>query len=226
MGTPRVTAAELAAAIEVGRPGRAPLRRDAGLPAQQTSLLEETGSATSEIGSACHVTPTAAQYDPRSPAPVRDGTASGASLSFVVPGEPRGKGRPRFQLRKGRDGQNFIHKHTDDRTLSYEAKIGHLGGLAMAGRQPFERGTPLRCTVLATYAIAASWSKKKQAAALAQAIRPTKKPDGDNILKTVGDALNSVAWADDVDVVEWVLVKVYGTTPSLRITIKQVEVPA
>ena len=188
-------------------------------------MLEE--EALTHAEEVCHVTPTSTSRTNEAPASQSCAVcaAPGPDLSFSVPGEPRGKGRPRFQLRKGKDGGNYIHKHTDDRTLSYEAKIGHLGSLALAGRPPFERGTPLRCTVVATYSIAASWPKKRREAALAKIIRPTKKPDGDNILKTVGDALNGVVWVDDVDVVEWVLIKVYGDLPSLRVTIKPVEMP-
>ena len=41
-------------------------------------------------------------------------------------------------------------------------------------------------------------------------IKPTKKPDADNIVKIICDALNGVAYKDDTQVVELDFKKVYG----------------
>lgn len=59
---------------------------------------------------------------------------------------------------------------------------------------------PVKVTVDAEFPIPKSWSKKKKASAN----YASKKPDIDNIIKSVFDGLNGVAWSDDamVSIVE------------------------
>lgn len=59
---------------------------------------------------------------------------------------------------------------------------------------------PVRLTVIATFAMPASWSKKKRAALLHR--HHTQKPDMDNIEKAIGDGLNRIAWVDDAQIAE------------------------
>jgi Holliday junction resolvase RusA-like endonuclease len=102
------------------------------------------------------------------------------TVIIELPGEPRGKGRPRFVRRTG-------HAFTPQKTAS-EACLRHEAALAMADRPPFEGA--LRVRVAAYFGVPASWSTKKQIAAIAGAIRPAKRPDLDNIVKMF-DALTS-----------------------------------
>jgi hypothetical protein len=81
---------------------------------------------------------------------------------------------------------------------------GHPRG---KGRPLF--GGPLRVRVTALYAVPGSWSAKKQREALAGIIRPTGKPDWDNLAKVL-DAFNQVVWADDAQVVDGRIVKAYS----------------
>ena len=53
---------------------------------------------------------------------------------------------------------------------------------------------------------------------------PAKKPDIDNIAKTVLDALNSVAYRDDTQVVELQLRKQYSEKPRVEIYMEELEV--
>lgn len=130
---------------------------------------------------------------------------------IVLPGPPRGKGRPRFAMRGGRPGT-----YTDEKTRSYEGALRLAGAQAMAGAAPIDGA--LRVIVCATFPVPASWSKPKRERALAGAVRPTGKPDADNLLKVM-DALNEVVFRDDAQVVEAVVAKVYGRVPSLRIEV-------
>ena len=66
--------------------------------------------------------------------------------------------------------------------------------------------------------IPASWSKKKAEAAKKDAIRPTTKPDLDNILKMM-DALNGVAWKDDAQVVSVLIQKYYSEAAGMSVYI-------
>lgn len=65
-----------------------------------------------------------------------------------------------------------------------------------------------------------SKSKKFKNAALLGEIRPTKKPDCDNIAKNINDALNGIAYVDDAQIVKDIIEKRYSVTPRVEITIK------
>lgn len=71
-----------------------------------------------------------------------------------------------------------------------------------------------------------SWSNKKKEQAKSAAIRPTSKPDMDNLLKHVKDCLTSLSfWHDDKQVVEYLpgIGKYYddGQGPRWEIEIRQ-----
>lgn len=128
-------------------------------------------------------------------------------ISFFVPGEPRGKGRPRFvQGRK---------PYTDARTEQAERAVAWECRKAMAGRPPLEG--PLELRVYALYAQPASWSKQKKEALYWK----TSKPDLDNIVKLVKDALNKVAWLDDAQVVSLAAWKHYSTELGVEVQIRE-----
>lgn len=138
-------------------------------------------------------------------------------LTFTVPGQPQGKGRARASMRNGR-----IHMHTPEKTAAYENRVALFGVQAMAAAGMKPMGGPLRLTVAAVFAVPASWSKAKRAAALAGQGH-TSKPDIDNVVKAVADGLNGVAWADDSQVCAIACRKTYGAEPGLTVTVEQAE---
>jgi len=129
-------------------------------------------------------------------------------LAFTVPGTPIAKGRPRAGTVAGR-----VRLFTPAKTVAYEGLIALAAEKAMDGAAPYLG--PVSLTVTATFAIPASWSKKKQAAALWH----TGRPDGDNLLKAVGDGLNGVVWKDDSQVASARIIKCYGDVPGLTVEI-------
>lgn len=131
-------------------------------------------------------------------------------IVFVVPGEPVGKGRPRA-FRMG----NGIRMHTPEKTTRYESLVALAARDAMAGRAPLEGPVAFDLTLVTVPP--ASWSKKKRAAALAGEIRPTTKPDWDNVGKAICDALNGIAFLDDKQVTDACVRKRYGETPGARV---------
>jgi Holliday junction resolvase RusA-like endonuclease len=52
-------------------------------------------------------------------------------------------------------------------------------------------------------------------------LRPTKKPDYDNVQKIVGDALNQVAYKDDSQIVDSRVQKFWSYTPKIFVTIQE-----
>ena len=133
-------------------------------------------------------------------------------ITIEMPGEPGGKGRPRF-TRAG-------IAYTPSKTRSYEASLAWTAAAAMKGAPPMEG--PLVLTVEACMPIPTSWSGKRQRMAAAGEIRPTTRPDVDNIMKCC-DSLNKIVWRDDAQVVDIRCVKRYAERPLLRITIASAE---
>lgn len=66
-----------------------------------------------------------------------------------------------------------------------------------------------------------SWSKKKQEEAIGD--YHIKKPDTDNLVKGVFDALNKIAWNDDNQVAKVTAVKLYGERPGIEISISTLK---
>jgi len=131
-----------------------------------------------------------------------------SSVVVELPGEPRAKGRPRF-------GNG--HAFTPQATRNYENDLRFMAKRAMQGRVLFEG--PVRVEILALFSVPKSWSKIKQVRALMHTIRPTGKPDLDNIFKVV-DALNGIVWRDDSQVVNATIIKKYSDQPRLRIEVE------
>lgn len=127
-------------------------------------------------------------------------------------GEPRGKGRPRF-ARMG----NAVRTFTPAATRSYEATLRLAAQDVMGDRAPL--AGPLAVSITATFPIPKSFSRKRRAAAIDGAERPTKKPDADNLMKTI-DSLNQVVWDDDAQVVDATVRKIYGERPALLIEVR------
>lgn len=133
-------------------------------------------------------------------------------MEFEVMMEPRGKGRPRF-TRSG-------HAYTPAETTAAEKKIA-AAYWVLQERSYYERNVPIALHVEAYFPIPQSWASKKTEAALAGDWFPTKKPDGDNILKLVADALNKAAYYDDSQIVYMTIKKKYANHGFLRIRIEE-----
>lgn len=131
---------------------------------------------------------------------------------FVIPGEPVGKGRPRFT----RNG----HAYTPEATASYQTLV-KLEYERQVDAEPFAKGVPLVLTINAMYAIPASTSKKQRQLMLSGAIFPTKKPDCDNIIKIIADALNGLAYYDDSQLSTVSVVKRYDPMPRVEVWISE-----
>lgn len=128
-------------------------------------------------------------------------------VKFMIPGEPKGKGRPRVE----RHGDRTVTRTPDD-TIIYENLVRTEYMRQCKGHR-FPDDSQLDLRVIAYYPIPSSKSKKQQRLMEDGTIRPTKKPDTDNVLKVIADSLNQVAYKDDAQVVDASVRKFYSRKP-------------
>ena len=126
-------------------------------------------------------------------------------MIFIIPGEPTGKARPRVTK---------WGAHTPEKTVLYENLVKTVY------RCKLSEGY-IEMNVTAFYSIPKSASKKKHEQMLRGEIRPTKKPDCDNVLKIIADALNKVAYNDDAQIVRATVEKYYSDVPRVEVEIKE-----
>lgn len=137
------------------------------------------------------------------------------TVQFCVYGEPQGKGRPRFSTYGGR-----VTTRTPDKTVLYENLIQTEYRRQAGNRFPDDAMLDVR--IFAYYGIPKSVSKKKRQAMIAKKIRPTKKPDYDNIGKVVCDSLNGIAYRDDAQIVDGLVRKFYSDEPRVVVKISDI----
>lgn len=135
-------------------------------------------------------------------------------IIITVPGEPKGKGRPRFTKR----GFTYTPKDTAD----YEKKVRFCAQESLPiGYEPTD--IALKAQILAYFPIPKSFSKQKQRDAIACKLLPTVKPDSDNIAKIILDSLNGLAFLDDKQVTELYVYKAYDDNPRVVIRLSEVN---
>lgn len=139
------------------------------------------------------------------------------SVTFHVPGKPQGKARARTFYNPAA-GKHV--SHTPDNTVLYENLIkGQF--LSQSDGFYLERGMPAALRIVARFLPPKSTAKKKQRQMLEGEILPLKKPDMDNIVKVVADALNGVAYHDDTQIVLVSAKKAYSAIEGLDITVEE-----
>lgn len=132
-------------------------------------------------------------------------------LSITV--EPAPKERPRATVVGG-----HARIYTPRTTETYEKKIRDAWVKAH-GDKPMEG--QLLARIFYGFPIPKSTPKKKIPDMLARIIRPTVKPDLDNLDKAVMDALNKVAYKDDSQIVAKVSKKHYAEVPHVTVIIAE-----
>lgn len=141
-----------------------------------------------------------------------------ASVTFSVLGEPKGKGRPRFTRTPV-----GVRTHTPQQTVAYENLV-RLEYSRQTKDFKFPDKVPLEIVIFAYFTIPKSTSKKKTKLMLDKIIRPTKKPDADNIEKIIADSLNTVAYKDDSQIVDSMVRKFYDATPRVEVRIRRIDI--
>jgi len=149
-----------------------------------------------------------------------DGGASASPFVVIrMACKPRGKGRHRTRIIFPKNGKPFSHEYPDPATADFEKELAWIGKAAMRGR-PVLTG-PLAVRYFMMMPVPKSWSKRDRETALSGGIHPTTVPDGDNIEKVIGDALNEIVWQDDKQIVRGMWIKEYAESPGLIVEVFQ-----
>lgn len=143
------------------------------------------------------------------------------AVEFVVPGEPKGKGRARSRIAKGKGGQQFVAHYTPKETVEYENLVRMAAHESMAGSAP--TSFPCAVTIVAHCSVPASWSQRKRGKAFAGEVFPTGKPDLDNIEKSILDGMNKIVFRDDSVVCDVVKRKRYSATPRVEVRVRELD---
>ena len=108
---------------------------------------------------------------------------------FKIPGKAQAKQRPRM----GRSGVVYTPKET----MIYEnyVRMCYSDYAKQFGWTPYE--TQIRAEIEVLVQVPKSDSKVKKKAKLEGEMRPTVKPDCDNLAKSILDSLNGLAYQDD-----------------------------
>ena len=140
---------------------------------------------------------------------------------LIIPGEPVAQGRPRF-CRVG----GFVRAYDPDKSRRYKELVRLVALRQWQGLTPLEG--PLALSLLVYRAIPKGFAKKQAQAAAAGELRPITRPDLDNYLKGLKDALKGLAWHDDSQVVAYAppFGKFYAQNPRVELTVWQLETGA
>ena len=131
---------------------------------------------------------------------------------FEVPGKIVGKGRPRLN---GYTGAVY----TPTRTKDYEDLIKQYFLLKYPRFSSFEGRAKVEIT--AYFEIPKSTKKADKELMLDNMINPTKKPDIDNIVKVILDAMNGIAFKDDTQITRLYVEKLYGEEEKINVKISE-----
>jgi len=146
---------------------------------------------------------------------------SSGEVTFTVKGTPVAKGRPRSFTFADKTGKTRIGHHTPKKTVTYEGLVHATAVQAMGAREPFTG--PVQMIVRMAFLPSESWPKWKKQLVVSNMVMPTGKPDIDNVVKAVKDAIKGVVYMDDSQVVRAGLIKEYGPYAEINVKVKQLD---
>ena len=137
------------------------------------------------------------------------------TISFIYYGEPVAKGRPKF-FRKG----NFVGTYTPKKTAEAEEDfktqaLNHRPKTLITGEISLEVGF--------YRGLKKSMSKRAKTDALDGRLNPVSRPDIDNYVKLVCDAMNGLFWKDDAQIINLTMKKRYSETPRIEVSMSYAE---
>jgi Holliday junction resolvase RusA-like endonuclease len=90
---------------------------------------------------------------------------------------------------------------------------------AMGSSEPLE--VALEAFIYVTFPVPASYSKKRTEACLSDSEKHTKKPDLDNVIKSVIDGMDKIVFENDSQITSIHSTKVYGEVAKVEVVVRQ-----
>lgn len=140
---------------------------------------------------------------------------TGDPVRIVVQGPPKALGRNRHRIVKKRDRSQFVTNYMPAQSAKEQSTIRQIASIAIGNRPPLDG--PVELKVVAYMPIPASWSQRKQADAVADKVRPTGRPDADNILKNICDSFQGIIVRNDTIFTDTSIWKRFSLRPRLVI---------
>lgn len=128
---------------------------------------------------------------------------------FEVIGDIKGKARPRVNTYTGT-------AYTPTGTKDYENLIKQYFKVKYPRYEPLDGRVAIK--IIAYFEVTKNTTKKDKKLIEEGLLSPTKKPDIDNIVKIILDALNKMAFKDDNQITKLEVEKLYG--PEEKIVVK------
>ena len=133
-------------------------------------------------------------------------------FEFEVIGDIKGKARPRVNT-------YTCKAYTPENTKDYELLIRQYFKLKYPRFVPLENRVAVK--IIAQFKVPKTVTKKDKALIEEGLLSPTKKPDIDNIVKIVLDALNKMAFKDDNQITKLEVEKIYGQEEKIIVKIEE-----
>lgn len=134
-----------------------------------------------------------------------------SKYTITIPGKPQAKQRARV-MKNG-------FAYTPKKTVNYENWVKWLY-IQQVKRPATDK--PVKVKITYFHQIPKSTTKKNRALIQSGLLKPTIKPDIDNIMKSILDALNKTAWLDDSQIVSVTAEKVYAEEPKVVVEFKEI----
>lgn len=131
---------------------------------------------------------------------------------FEVPGKVIGKGRPRLNSYTG-------VVYTPTRTKDYESLVEQYFLLKYPRFKALEGR--IKINIIAYFSIPKTTKKADINEMLENNISPTKKPDIDNIVKSILDSMNKFAFKDDNQITKLEVEKKYSLEDKVYVKIEE-----
>jgi len=131
---------------------------------------------------------------------------------FEVPGKVIGKGRPRLNSYTG-------VVYTPTRTKNYESLVEQYFLLKYPRFKALEGR--IKVSIIAYFSIPKTTKKSDINEMLENNISPTKKPDIDNIVKSILDSMNKFAFKDDNQITKLEVEKKYSLEDKVYVKIEE-----
>lgn len=133
-------------------------------------------------------------------------------FNITVPGIPVAKGRPKVS-RYG--------TYTPKKTADYESYVEFCWASEYGNIKPSDK--PLKVALVFFMPIPKNETKKNKEKIEEGTYHHTKRPDLDNMAKSVLDALNGLAYNDDSQIYSLTAAKFYDEFPRAEITLTETE---